>query len=47
MDFSGSLRCGTNALKAALDAVVSGSAENILVCAADTPSRLPLRARPR
>jgi hydroxymethylglutaryl-CoA synthase len=36
MDFSGSLRCGTNALKAALDAVVSGSAESVLVCAADT-----------
>jgi hydroxymethylglutaryl-CoA synthase len=34
-DFSGSLRCGTNALKAALDAVTSGSAESILVCAAD------------
>ena len=36
MDFSGSLRSGTNALRAALDAVVSGSAQNILVCAADT-----------
>jgi 3-hydroxy-3-methylglutaryl CoA synthase len=36
IDFSGSLRCGTNALKAALDAVVSGSAKSILVCAADT-----------
>jgi 3-hydroxy-3-methylglutaryl CoA synthase/uncharacterized OB-fold protein len=35
-DFSGSLRCGTNALKAALDAVTAGSAESILVCAADT-----------
>jgi hydroxymethylglutaryl-CoA synthase len=34
-DFSGSLRCGTNALKAALDAVTAGSAESILVCAAD------------
>jgi hydroxymethylglutaryl-CoA synthase len=34
-DFSGSLRCGTNALRAALDAVTAGSAENILVCAAD------------
>ena len=34
-DFSGSLRCGTNALKAALDAVASGSAESVLVCAAD------------
>ena len=36
MDFGGSLRCGTNALKAALDAVAAGSAENVLVCAADT-----------
>jgi hydroxymethylglutaryl-CoA synthase len=34
-DFSGSLRAGTNALKAALDAVTSGNAESILVCAAD------------
>jgi 3-hydroxy-3-methylglutaryl CoA synthase/uncharacterized OB-fold protein len=36
IDFSGSLRCGTNALKAAADAVDSGSVQNILVCAADT-----------
>jgi hydroxymethylglutaryl-CoA synthase len=36
MDFSGSLRSGTNALKAALDAVASGSSESILVVAADT-----------
>jgi len=36
MDFSGSLRCGSNALKAAVDALDSGSAQNILVCAADT-----------
>jgi hydroxymethylglutaryl-CoA synthase len=36
MDFGGSLRSGTNALKAAMDAVNSGSARNILVCAADT-----------
>ena len=35
VDFGGSLRCGTNALKAALDAVTAGSAENVLVCAAD------------
>ena len=34
-DFGGSLRCGTSALKAALDAVTAGSAENVLVCAAD------------
>ena len=36
MDFSGSLRSGTNAFKAALDAVAAGSAQNILVVAADT-----------
>ena len=36
MDFGGSLRSGTNALKAAADAVNSGSARNILVCAADS-----------
>jgi hydroxymethylglutaryl-CoA synthase len=35
IDFSGSLRSGTNALKAALDAVTAGSARYILVCAAD------------
>jgi hydroxymethylglutaryl-CoA synthase len=35
MDFSGSLRSGSNALKAAADAVDSGSRQNILVCAAD------------
>jgi len=35
MDFSGSLRCGTNALKAAVDAVRSGSASNILVIASE------------
>lgn len=35
MDFSGSLRSGTNALQAALNAVKSGSAKNILVCASD------------
>jgi 3-hydroxy-3-methylglutaryl CoA synthase len=34
-DFSGSLRSGTNALKAALDAVESGSLKNILVCASE------------
>jgi hydroxymethylglutaryl-CoA synthase len=36
MDFSGSLRSGTNAFKAALDAVMSGSVKNVLVCAADS-----------
>jgi len=35
VDFSGSLRCGTNALRAAIDAVNSGSAKSILVCASD------------
>ncbi len=35
VDFSGSLRCGTNALRAAIDAVSSGSAKSILVCASD------------
>ena len=54
MDFSGSLRSGTNALKAALDAVASGSAESVLVLAADTrlgypagPGRDELRRRRR
>ena len=42
MDFGGSLRCGSNALKAALDAVDSGSAESILVVAADTRLGYPL-----
>lgn len=42
MDFSGSLRCGTNALKAAVDAVNSGSASSILVCAADTRLGYPM-----
>lgn len=35
VDFSGSLRGGTNALRAALDAVKSGSCTSVLVCAAD------------
>jgi hydroxymethylglutaryl-CoA synthase len=34
-DFSNSLRAGTNALRAALDAVNGGSAQNIIVVAAD------------
>ena len=41
----GSLRCGTNALKAALDAVASGSAESVLVLRRRHPPRLPRRAR--
>jgi hydroxymethylglutaryl-CoA synthase len=36
VDFSNSLRCGTNAMRAAIDAVCGGSAKNILVCVADT-----------
>jgi len=35
VDFSGSLRGGTNALRAAIDAVNSGSARSVLVCASD------------
>ncbi len=34
-DYAGSLRAGTSALRAALDAVKSGSARNVLVTAAD------------
>ncbi len=36
VDFANSLRSGTNAMRAAMDAVVAGSSRNILVCAADT-----------
>jgi 3-hydroxy-3-methylglutaryl CoA synthase len=35
-DFASSLRSGTMALRAALDAVKAGSANSVLVCAADT-----------
>ena len=42
MDFSGSLRGGTNALKAAMDAVNSGSARKILVCASDVRLGYPM-----
>ena len=35
-DFTGSLRCGTAALKAALDAVGAGTAKNLITVAADT-----------
>lgn len=34
-DFSGSLRAGANAMRAAIDAVKGDSAENVLVCVAD------------
>jgi hydroxymethylglutaryl-CoA synthase len=40
-DFGGSLRCGTNALRAAVDAVNSGSARNVLVCVADRRLGMP------
>jgi len=36
MDFSGSLRSATNALRAATDAVESGAAENVLIACAET-----------
>jgi len=42
VDFSGSLRCGSNALKAALDGVNSGTAHSILVCVSDTRLGYPL-----
>lgn len=35
IDFGNSLRCGTNALIAAFNAVASGSCENVLVCVSD------------
>ncbi|GAI36214.1 unnamed protein product, partial [marine sediment metagenome] len=35
LDIGNSLRCGTSAIKAAHDAIKSGSAKNILVTAAD------------
>ena len=35
MDFGNSLRCGTSAISAALNAINSGAAETVLVCAAD------------
>lgn len=34
-DFAGSLRSGTNAMRAAIDAIKADSARNVLVCAAD------------
>lgn len=44
-DFSGSLREGTNALRAALDAVKSGSCRSVLVCAADVRLGHPMGSR--
>ena len=40
-DFGNALRCGTTALRAALDAISSGSAKSILVCAADIRTGFP------
>lgn len=40
-DISGSLRAGTTALRAAVDAVASGSARNVLVVASDCRSAAP------
>ena len=36
VDFGNSLRSGTNAMRAAMDAVSAGSSKSVLVCAADT-----------
>jgi len=41
MDFAGSLRAGTNALRAALDAVEAGSASSVLVTCAETRMGAP------
>ncbi len=41
MDFSGSLRAGSNALKAAFDSVKSGSNKNVVVTAADCRMGVP------
>ena len=45
MDFSGSLRAGTNAMRAAMDAVNSGSAKSVLVCASDVRIGHPMGSR--
>ena len=41
LDFSGSLRGGTGAIRAAMDAIKSGSAANIMVCASDVRMGFP------
>ncbi|MFC2060422.1 hydroxymethylglutaryl-CoA synthase family protein, partial [Chloroflexota bacterium] len=41
VDFGNSLRCGTSAMRAAMDAVNGSSARSILVCAADTRLGFP------
>ncbi len=43
-DFGNSLRSGTNALRAAVDAVNSGSLKKVLVCAAERRLALPIGA---
>src|SRR4030042_1967978 len=35
VDFANSLRSGTNAMRAAMDAVIAGSSRNVLVCAGE------------
>jgi len=40
-DFGNALRCGTTAMRAALDAISGGSAKSILMCAADTRIGIP------
>lgn len=40
-DFANSLRCGTTALRAAMDAINGKSAKSVVVCAADTRMGLP------
>jgi 3-hydroxy-3-methylglutaryl CoA synthase len=44
VDFSNSLRSGTNAITAAIDAISSGSAKSVLVCAADNRLGYPAGA---
>ncbi|MBW1768793.1 MAG: 3-hydroxy-3-methylglutaryl CoA synthase, partial [Deltaproteobacteria bacterium] len=41
-DFSGSLRSGTSAVRAAMDAIRSGSVKNVLVCASDVRMGHPM-----
>ena len=41
IDFSNSLRCGTSAVRAAMDTVNAGSAKNVLVCVADNRLGFP------
>jgi len=41
IDFSNSLRCGTSAMRAAMDAINANSAESIMICVADTRLGMP------